>query len=420
MEYPQMLNVKSRFRSPSVSDIAGVIKKEWNRVSRTKFVKKGDRVAITIGSRGITDIQKIAREIGRICLSLGAKPFVVPAMGSHGGSTAAGQTDILKNLGISEDSLGFPIISSMEVDEIGVIDHKYLLNIDHQAWNADHIIVVGRVKPHTDYNGRIESGLIKMMVIGLGNHKGASIVHKAFKTMGFEQALKAAGDIILKSDKILGGFAILENHYHGTAHIEGIDPEHIYSRETELLKLARQWMPGLPLKQIDLLIIDEIGKEISGTGMDTNVVGRKHLIHDVPSQNTPSIRRIYVRDLTDASNGNATGIGLADYTHKRLVEKIDLLKTYHNCNSADNPRAAAIPMHFSCDKEAVDVVLGSIGEMDSGDAKIVWIRNTLDLSTFSVSACCKSELQENEDIEIESTYRPLQFDSRGELQSHFL
>lgn len=402
------------FTSPALEEISETLTAEWRRISARCTVGKGARVAITVGSRGIYGIDTIIRNLGRILMDAGAEPFIVPAMGSHGGATAEGQAEVLRELGITEVTVGLPIVSSMDVVEVGRVNGTFPVYVDRCAWEADHIVVVGRVKPHTDFVGKVESGLMKMMVIGLGNHLGASMAHTAFSAMGFERVIEAASEIILGSGKILCGIAILENHLHRTALLEAIEPGRLYRREVELLMLARKWVPGLPLDQLDLLIIDEIGKEISGTGMDTNVVGRKHLIHGKACPG-PQIRRIYVRDLTASSLGNSIGIGLADYTHKRLVEKIDRKKTYANCNTANNPRSGAIPMYFDSDKQAIDIAIRSVGLKDITDARVVWVRDTLDLETFYASSACSSDLGAIDLVKLSRETGPLRFDGEGNI-----
>jgi len=413
MRHPLLLQVQRKFHSPCVSDVPSAVQTEWEKLLVKDRVQPGERVAIAVGSRGITAIQEVIRVLGGILRGLGAAPFVVPAMGSHGGATADGQAEVLRGLGITEASIGMPICSSMEVERIGSIAEGYPLYFDRHAWQADHIVVVNRIKPHTDFAGKVESGLMKMMVIGLGNHQGAQIAHAAFSGLGFERALQAAASAIMHSGKIICGLAILENHVHQTAHIEALASEQIFTREPELLNLARQWMPGLPVKQIDLLVVDEIGKEISGTGMDTNVVGRKHLIHGIFAPDAPLIQRIYVRDLTMRSYGNATGIGLADYTHKRLVDKTVLQSTYQNCSAANNPRAAAIPMYFSSDREALAVALQSTGVVDPARARVVWIKNTLDLDTLWISTALRREVEGCADAHVQGGEYRLQFDDAG-------
>lgn len=415
MRLPTLLKIKRNFKSPTIDDIVGILQSGWKKTVFARQINDGDTVAISVGSRGITDIVKVVRELGKIIIKEGGHPFVVPSMGSHGGATAEGQRAVLAQIGVTELSTDMPIKSSMEVQKIGEISGKYPVYIDQHAWEADHIVVLGRVKPHTDFAGKVESGLMKMMVIGLGNHIGALACHKTFLGMGFEETLHAAGECIIASKKILCGVAIIENHFHQTAHIEVIEPNNIYTRESELLVLARNWMPDLPFNQIDLLIVDEMGKEISGTGMDTNVIGRKHLIHGVPTPDAPSISRIFIRDLTAHSNGNATGIGLADYTHTRLYNKINRVVTYNNCNTAANPRAAAIPMYFDSDREAIDAALQATGAIESIDAKIVWIRNTLDLDSFYVSSAYRDEVEAHDDLQIISDEETFLFDQAGDL-----
>lgn len=417
MNFPPLFTVKRKFKSPAPKDPEKIIKTEWQRLGLSAQVKSGDSVAITAGSRGICYIPEIIKSLAQLFLKAGARPFIVPAMGSHGGATADGQTAILKSLGITESSVGVPIKSSMNVRHIGTIDLDLPVYVDRNAWDADHIVIVNRIKPHTDFNGQIESGIYKMMAVGLGKHIGALSYHKAFLRAGFEKTLKSIGACILNSGKILAGFAIIENHWHQTAHIEAIPPAEFLQREKALLTLSRKWMPDLPIKKIDLLIVDEIGKNISGTGMDTNVIGRKHFIHGNPTPDAPLVTRIFVRDMTAQSKGNATGIGLADYTHLRLIDKIDFTATYNNCIAAANPRSAAIPIHFDSDKRALEAAMKTIGTDAPKEARVVWIRNTLKLETLRMSKACRTIIAGQDNLEIVCPEATIRFDPLGNLIS---
>ena len=415
MNYPQMINIRRTFTSPDLRDIEGTIASEWQRLGLSDRIQAGDRIALAVGSRGIANIVHIVKTLAKLLLNAGAHPFIVPAMGSHGGATAEGQALVLKSLGITESATGIGIRSSMDVHLVGRTADNLAVYMDRHAWEADHLLVVARIKPHTDFSGAMESGLHKMMVIGLGKLAGARAGHTAFLSTGFEATLKSAGATIIKHANILAGLAIIENHRHETAHIEAVLPADFLQREVALLTLARQWMPDLPLRHVDLLIVDEMGKEINGTGMDTTVIGRKHLIHGVIDPGAPSITRIFVRDLTDHSKGNATGIGLADYTHSRLVDKINRSVTYDNCITAANPRAAAIPIYFDRDRDVLSAALKTIGSSQPEHARIVWIHNTLDLETARVSMACQKAIADRTDVEMVGSPFPFAFDALGNL-----
>lgn len=415
MIYPQLIDIRRRFTSPALRDIKATIASGWQIHGLSGRIRAGDRVALAVGSRGITSIVPVVKTIGKILVAAGARPFIVPAMGSHGGATAGGQTRVLEGLGITETAAGIPIHSSMDVHLVGKTDDNLPVYMDRQAWEAEHTILVARIKPHTDFSGSMESGLHKMLVIGLGKLAGAQSGHVAFLSSGFEPTLRSVGAAILKKANILAGVAIVENHRHETAHIEIVLPEKFVQREKALLELARQWMPDLPIKDVDLLIVDQMGKEISGTGMDTNVIGRKYLIHGVGDPGAPRVTRLFVRDLTDRSKGNATGIGLADYTHSRLVNKIDRRITYDNCITAANPRSAAIPVYFDRDRDAINAALKTIGTSQTDQARIVWIRNTLDLESLQISLACRGEITNREDVEIIGPPFDFDFNDSGNL-----
>ena len=287
------------------------------------------------------------------------------------------------------------------------------MHFDRCAYEADHVVVVGRVKPHTGFSGDIESGLLKMLLIGLGKHTGASLYHRAFVQHSFGHVVRTVGRELLARCRIAGGLAVVENAYDETALVEAVPPAEFETREKELLVLAKRWMPRLPIRRPDLLIVDEIGKNISGSGMDTNVVGRKP--HGT-NEHDPEVRRLFVRELTAGTHGNAYGIGIADFATTRLVRAIDYQTTIINCLTAAHPEAAAIPIHFETDRAAIDAALGTIGLLPPERARVVRIRNTLRLREVDVSEACRAELAERTDVELVDPLRPLAFDEGGNLR----
>src|SRR4030043_871192 len=360
MVFPRMYRIRQTFDRTSVGDVGESVWGELIKLPLRETLRPGDRVAITAGSRGISHIALILKTILEYLNALGAKSFLFPAMGSHGGATAEGQIGLLRHYQITEEEIGVPILSSMEVVETGKTEGGLPVYIDKNALQADHIIVVNRIKPHTKFKGPIESGLMKMMAIGMGKQKGADLYHKAAIENTFPKIIVDAARVVLKKVPILFGLGIVENGYDETARVMGLMPEEIESGEKDLLSQAKQMMPKLPFDEIDLLIVDEMGKDISGIGMDPNVTGRNRDIMGAFPHPT-RVKRLFVRDLTASSNGNAIGIGLADVTTKRLVEKNDPPSTSTDCITAIHLEKGSIPIYFETDQEAMSVALGSMG-----------------------------------------------------------
>jgi hypothetical protein len=289
------------------------------------------------------------------------------------------------------------------------------VHFDKHAFGADHVIVCGRVKPHTGFVGDIESGLMKMMLIGLGKHEGAKIYHRAIKDYSFGQIVRSVAREVLSRCRILAGVAVVENSYDETSRIDAVAPDDFESREKDLLVLAKQWIPKLPFRTADVLLIDEIGKNISGTGMDTNVVGRKFLEHAAAEHEYPKVRNIVLRGLTEETHGNATGLGLAEFCLTRLVEQMDVQVTRTNCLTGGHATGAMIPVHYGTDREVLDVVLPIIGLTEPPQAKLMWIHNTLDVCELECSVAYLSEARQRRDLEVLCDPRPLPLDARGML-----
>lgn len=415
MNLPKMYRVRQGFDRTQLKDIPGTVQAELDRLSLKGIVKPGQRIAITGGSRGVTNIAVILKAMVEYLKSLGAKPFIFPAMGSHGGGTPEGQTALLAHYHITEAFLGVPILASMEVVEIGKTEDGVPVFIDKHASQADHILVVNRIKPHTKFKAPIESGLMKMMAIGMGKRKGAEYYHKAAIQYTFPKIIIDSGREVIRRAPILLGLGIVENGYDETAKIVALRPQELEEKEKELLILAKKMMPCLPFNEIDLLIVDEMGKEISGVGIDPNVTGRNRDLLGVFPHPT-DVKRLFVRDLTDDSNGNANGIGLADLTTKRLVDKIDYQATYTNCITAVSLEKGAIPVYFETDREAIEVALATIGLTPSEKSKIVHIRNTLLVDEVEVSEAYQDELRRRSDLEIIEGPSAITFDPRGNIK----
>lgn len=415
MSYPKLVRVRQTFERPRVDDIPGTIAATLQKLDLGGTIRPGQTVALTAGSRGIANIPVILKATADFLKKLGARPFLVPAMGSHGGGTVEGQRQIIESYGITEDFVGVPVRASMEVIEVGTTPEGFPVYLDRHASEADHIGVVARVKPHTGYHGPIESGLLKMMMIGLGKHVGALAYHRILLEYPFDQVVRSVTRVLAARSRIAFGLALVENAYDDTALIEGVAPAQFEAREEQLLVLAKRWLARLPLRAADLLIVDEIGKNISGSGMDTNIVGRKRAFRGQSTDNQPQMRHIFVRGLTDKTHGNATGIGLADFTTTRLIEAMNYRATVINCLTAGYPEGATLPVHFDTDREVLDAALAIIGTRKSHDARILHIRNTLCLEELEVSEPCLAETNDISDFKPQGAAYTVAFDGGGNL-----
>ncbi|MFN7289219.1 MAG: [Fe-S]-binding protein [Pirellula sp.] len=386
-ELPNLHTVRQIFSNTPKVDIAQKIASEFQKFDGR--IRSGDTVALGVGSRGITNLAEIVRQtIGQI-KSRGAIPFIIPAMGSHGGATSLGQIAVLAEYGVTSESMGVEIKASLDVREMGVNEHGVVAYCSLDALAADHIFLINRVKPHTDFFGTLGSGLIKMSVIGLGKHRGAKAMHLGAMKYGYETSIRTLARIILRETPILGGIAILEDARHNTAEIEAVRAEEMETREAQLLERSKTLMPKLPFEEVDLLIIDRIGKNISGAGMDPNIVNRS--IHGYSSwpargeHTAPFIRRIYVRGLTEETAGNAIGIGLADATSDRLIQEMDRKKTEINALTASTVLSCKIPIVFANDQSAIEGMLSTLPLASNREAKIARIADTLSLEHMDIS-----------------------------------
>ena len=413
--YPNIFRVRQHFDAPRVDDVAGEVAKQLSQLQLGEKIQPGQSVAISAGSRGIANIQIIIKAVADHLNSIGAAPFIVPAMGSHGGGTAEGQQGILEQYGITEQFCGCPIKASMETVVVCDAAEGFPVHFDKHAHEADHVMVVGRVKPHTNFSGDIESGLMKMMLIGLGKHAGAKIYHRAIKDYTFGQIVRSVGREVLAKCRIVAGLGIVENSYDETARIEAVAPNDFEEREKLLLVLAKKWMPQLPFESADILVLDEIGKDISGSGMDTNVVGRKYHDHKAAEDETPKIKNIIVRGLTSATHGNASGIGLAEFCRSSLVEQMDAHITRINCITGGHSTGAMVPLDYETDREILDVALVSIGLTEPPNAGFMWARNTLDIAEIECSEVYLEEARGRDDLEVLCEPRPMPLGDDGNL-----
>ncbi|HUL38242.1 MAG TPA: lactate racemase domain-containing protein [Thermodesulfobacteriota bacterium] len=415
---PKIFKIHQKIDAPHLEDVENRVHELLNQFELAKKVKRGERIGLTAGSRGIKDKPRVLKAIVDRLKDLGASPFIVPCMGSHGGATAEGQIEVLESLGITERSVGAPILSSMDVEEIGRTKFGTPVLTARDLLKADRVVVVNRVKPHTDFRGEIESGLVKMMVIGTSKHQGALMVHRLTIKHGFPAVIREVGSIILKKVPILFGMGIIENQYGKTAFIDLVKPEKLVEEEKALLKKARRLAPSLPFDQMDLLILDEMGKNISGAGMDTNVIGRRAFIWSSKPRK-PKIMRIFVRDITEESHGNATGIGMADYITKRLFDKIDYSSTAVNCLTGMGPENGRIPIFFERDRDALAAAHDNSGVLHPQNLRILWAKSTLELENLYASQALFKEARSNRRLEILGNPFEFPFDQNGNLISNW-
>ena len=414
MRYPDMYRVRQVFDAPRVDNLEETLNREMASIRPGDLIKPGARIALTAGSRGIAHIDQILRYLVQAVKQNGGHPFLIPSMGSHGGGTAEGQVEVLKSLGVTEESTGAPVVSSMDVAEIGKSCFGFPVMVAKAAAEADGVIVVNRIKPHTEFEGPIESGLMKMMAIGMGKHRGCFEVHKQAVQYGYRDVIPEIGGVILSKLPVLFGLGIVENLYDETAVIRAVLPSRFVEEERQLLSLAKKLMARLPFEKMDLLIVDQMGKNISGTGIDTNVIGRIMFIGEREPEK-PKITRIVVLDLTDASHGNAVGIGLADYTTQRLVKKMDLSAIATNAITAMTPEKGRIPIALPTDQAAVEAALSTIGFIPPQEARIVHIKSTLELGELEVSKAFLPEMKGRSDLEVRKPLGPLGFDETGSI-----
>ncbi|OHB78076.1 MAG: [Fe-S]-binding protein [Planctomycetes bacterium RBG_16_64_10] len=413
--YPAVFRVRQRFLRVRVDDVAAEVHHQLAALALDQRIHPGQTVAITVGSRGIANIDRIVQAAVAFLHRLGASPFLVPAMGSHGAATAEGQRKIIEGYGITESYCGCPIRSSMETVVVGRADEGFPIHVDGHALRADHVLLCNRIKPHTQFDGSIQSGLVKMLLVGLGKHAGAKTYHAAFQDHGFDRIVRGVGRRLFNECHVVGGLAIVENAYDETARIVGVRPERIFEREAELLQLAEQWMARLPFAKVDILVLDEIGKNISGAGMDTNVVGRKQHADLPASDRLVQVKRIVARSLTAESHGNATGIGLADFCTRRLAQQVDRHSTWINGVTAGHLDAVKLPPEFATDREILAAALTTIGLTAPHEARLLWVRNTLVLDEVECSAAYLAEACARDDLEVLTGARALPFDAAGDL-----
>lgn len=409
-ELPRWALVQYSLDRTEITDVAAAVHAAFSAVP--DGVKLGQWVCLAVGSRGIDRIDEVTRAAVHEVRRRGGQVFIIPAMGSHGGATAEGQLEVLASYGITPESMGCEIRSSMATVELGTVEGGIPVYLDRHAYQgADVIIPINRVKPHTDFHGPVESGMLKMIAIGLGKQKGADTFH-AQGFAEFYRLIPAVGRFTLSKVNIPFGLALVENAHARLTHIEAIPADRIWEREQELLTMARAKMARLPVGALDVLMLDYIGKDISGLGMDSNVVGR---YYTGPTGTGPDIQRIIVRDLTPATEGNAVGIGMADVVLKRAVEKMDTHKTYMNCITAKTPEGARIALTVNTDREALAVALACCLKVRPAGARIVRLRDTKHLERFYASESLLPELLATGRCEVIEPLHSISFDASDML-----
>ena len=414
VEVPEFAGIQLKLDQPQIEDPAREIREQLACCEPMEQIRPGDTVAVAVGSREIADMVCVVAAVTEAVKKRGGLPFIVPAMGSHGGATAKGQEDVLRHYGITEENVKAPVRSSMETIKIGETARGFDVHIDKLAAGASHIIPIGRIKAHTDFRGPVESGLMKMIVIGLGKQHGASICHR----LGFPQMSRNIlefGNVVLENAPILLAIGIVENANHRIAHIEAVPKAAILQREPELLELSKALMPRIPVGDLDVLVVGEMGKEISGAGMDPNITGRSCVLGSF----WPDAEKIAVLDLTEKSGGNAAGMGNADAITRRMYEKIDLTPIYINGLTCRDTQGIRLPAVMETDLLALRFCLYTcIRRSAVKNARVVWIRNTADLKTMYISEALVEEAEKKRGLTVvQRNLKHLQLDGKLALRS---
>lgn len=416
VQYPLMFRLRQKLHGPTIGDVRATVEAEISKLDLRRKVRPGDTVAITCGHRRIANYAAILKAVVEHFKQLRASAFLVPAVGIHGGGTADGQCHLLQSLGITEESVGAAIRSSTETEIIGQLPEGVPVYCDRNALGADHTVVVNRVNLHPLFHGDVQSGLLEMIAIGLGNVEGAEHYYKALEKSPFEEIARGVHKVMLKKANLLAGLMIVENSHQTTARVQAALSEDFVAKEKALLQNARGLFPRLPFRFIDVLLVDEIGTMFGCVGADSNVTGRKYNAHAAAENEFPQIRTIVYRDLNPKSGGNAIGVGHAEFVRSRLLGKADVRTTRLSALTIGMPTLAASPIDFETDREILDAAL-MLTSLDVPEkARIVWIRNTSSLLEFECSAPYIEEVQHWKDLSILSSLRPLEFDSRGNLR----
>jgi len=407
--------IKQNFNKTKIDNLSEYVHQSFKKSDLKNRIKPGDKIGITVGSRGITNIKLIVKDIISELKKFNALPFILPAMGSHGGANSEGQKKVLASYGITQKEMGVPIMASMDVIQIGIVENKIPIYFSKIAMEADGIIALNRVKMHTDFKSKIvESGMSKILVIGLGKAKGASSIH-SLGVYGLKNVIPPAAELMISKAPIIQGIGILENSYDQTMKISFVPPEDIIKVDSELLKISKEVMPMLPIDDLDVVIAQEIGKNISGTGFDTNVIGRLY-INGEKEIVKPRIKRLIVFDITEESHGNALGIGLADITTRHLVNKINYKDMYANTITSTFLNRAKIPITVDSEKEAVEIAVKTCWKLEQSELKLLIMKNTLDLEYLYVSKAAWDKIKDDKNIDAYGEWEKLTFTKNGKMK----
>jgi len=417
MELPPVLAVQQNFPRPVAEDVGARIAEEMSRPAVREHLKPGDRVAVAVGSRGLARLPELVKSVVSVLREWGAEPFIVPAMGSHDGATGEGQRAVLEGYGVTEAAVGAPLVATMDTVSVGTVMDGVEVFWSADAAKADAVVPIARVKPHTGFRGPIESGLMKMLTIGLGKQHGAESLHNEGMA-GFPELMPAAARLVMERMPVAFAIAMVENAYDEPACIEALLPAEVEARERELLLMARENMPSLPFREIDVLVIQEIGKDISGSGMDPNVTGT-FFREGVEAADAPRVRRIVVLDLTAATHGNAVGIGSADVTTLRLFQRADWPSVYANCLTAAGAGGGKIPMLMESDRMALAAAIKSCPGIPASGPRLVFIRSTMEAHRLWCSTPLEAEARAHERLDVAAASQPLEFDDEGQIVSPF-
>lgn len=408
---PKMVKIRQKFLVSKVENLDQTLKEQIGGLDLKNKLKPGMSVAVAVGSRGISHIDDVARITVAELKRMGVSPFIVPCMGSHGGSTDEGQKMVLANLGVTEETMGCPIVSSMQVVKIGQLENGLPVYIDKNAYEADAIVVINRIKPHTAFRGRHESGIIKMLTIGLGKQKGADSCH-AYSFQYMAENIVNMGKIIMKKANILFSVGLIENAYDNVAKIVAVLPENMLEVDEALLKEAKKNMARIMFDEFDVLIVDQIGKDVSGDGMDPNITGR----YPTPyATGGPVINKVVILDLTKKTHGNANGMGMGDFIPQRLFDQIDRSQTYANALTSTVTTSVRTPVILKDDREAIAAAVKTCNAKDLSKARVIRIKDTLHLGEIWISESLLAIAKQNPAIEIVGQAEELIFDKQGRL-----
>lgn len=396
LELPKMYKVKQRFAAQRLEKVEEKVRFEMNENVIKNKVKPGQRVAVAVGSRGIKNLFLIVKTVVEELEKLGACPYIVSAMGSHGNGTEEGQKQVLESYGITKENLGVEIVTTVDVVNLGKTSKGFDVYFDREAYESDLVIPINRVKLHTDFVGDLQSGICKMLVIGLGNHIGCSSIHEENPDV-FAEILEEAANIIISKANIGFGIAILENAYDETLMVEAIPSETMINREKELIKLSKKNMPTLMIPNIDILVVEEIGKNVSGAGYDPNILGKSSVLKEFVLD-VPDIKRMILLDVSKESHGNGIGVGMFDIITRNVFDKLDLESMYANAIACKCIEDVRIPLITDSEDEAIKVAAKVIRNIDKENMKIVKIKNTLDLEYIYVSESLLKEVNKNSEL----------------------